>query len=473
MRNPEENRGVKTLRAEPGSYRDPGGTVYETSEHIYRSITELSFNEFQTVLASGFLQRLIAEGLLVDLERVGEAALGIVSENARAVLRHPRLSFISYPYEWCFEALKRAALLHLDIQLRALDCDIALVDASAYNVQFVGCRPIFIDHLSFRPYKQGEYWFGYTQFLEQYLNPLLLRALLGVPHNDWYRGRLEGIPTADLNRLMPLYRKLSFKVLCHVTLPVRLQTAATTGHLRATGLVRRTSLPRSSYRGLLVQLRGWIAGLSPQPTPDTRWQRYEQISTYALQELNAKRQFVATFVERTKPRQLWDLGCNTGAFSELALESGAGEVIGFDFDHGALDLAFARSCEKHLRFLPLFLDAANPSPAQGWAGTERKDLPSRGRADALLALAFLHHLVIGRNVPLAKAVAWLTSLAPRGVLEFVPKGDPTVRTMLQLRKDIFLNYTKDGFLNVLSQGARIVKQEIITSTGRVLVWYER
>ena len=123
--------------------------------------------------------------------------------------------------------------------------------------------------------------------------------------------------------------------------------------------------------------------------------------------------------------------------------------------------------------MPLFLDAANPSPAQGWAGAERKDLASRGQPDALLALAFIHHLAIERNIPLPMAIRWLTGLAPRGVIEFVPKSDPTVETMLRLRNDIFSNYTRENFINAMSKHARIVKQETITGCGRMLVWYDR
>lgn len=155
------------------------------------------------------------------------------------------------------------------------------------------------------------------------------------------------------------------------------------------------------------------------------------------------------------------------------MESGASEAIGFDFDQGSLDLAFARGKDKGLHFLPLFLDAANPSPAQGWASVERKAFAARGKPDALLALAFIHHLAIGRNVPLANAVEWLTGLAPRGVIEFVPKGNSTVQTMLRLRKDIFPNYTEENFLDALAQRARVVKRETITESGRLLVWFER
>ena len=172
-----------------------------------------------------------------------------------------------------------------------------------------------------------------------------------------------------------------------------------------------------------MRLRHWIARLSPRQTGHTTWQRYADFRTYGTEELDAKRRFIVDFASSTRPQQIWDLGCNTGEFSELALKSGAAEAIGFDFDQGSLDLAFARGREKNLHFLPLFLDAANPSPAQGWDCVERKAIANRGKPDALLALAFIHHLAIGRNVPLANVVDWLIGLAPRGVIEFVPKGD--------------------------------------------------
>jgi ribosomal protein L11 methylase PrmA len=261
--------------------------------------------------------------------------------------------------------------------------------------------------------------------------------------------------------------------LSRVTLPARLQRHAPKGSEETLTQLKHKRLARGSYRGLLVQLQGWISALKPRYDGNTTWQRYEDFRTYGTQELEAKRRFVVDFVSGTTPRQLWDLGCNTGEFSELALESGAAEVIGFDFDQGALDLAFTRGRDKALRFLPLFMDAANPTPAQGWAGIERKNLASRGDPDALLALAFIHHLAIARNVPLAIAVDWLIERAPRGVIEFVPKADSTVQAMLRLRKDIFPDYTEESFMHAVSHRARVIRRTRITESGRLLVWYER
>jgi ribosomal protein L11 methylase PrmA len=148
-------------------------------------------------------------------------------------------------------------------------------------------------------------------------------------------------------------------------------------------------------------------------------------------------------------------------------------VIGFDFDPGALELAFQRAEQRRLSFLPLWLDAGNPSPDQGWAQSERKGFAARARADGLLALALLHHLVLGRNVPLHRAVGWLMQIAPQGIIEFVPKSDPMVRQLLALREDIFPDYTEDAFRAAVERHGHIERAESLSPDGRLLVWYQR
>jgi len=455
--------------ADPSSFRDPAGRVHEIDGRILRTVNDRALDDYLFVRQSGVLARLVESGRLIAATEVDARSLGQDSA-ARLVVEHPRVPFISYPYEWSFPALQAAALLHLDLQLELLQHGIALSDASAYNVQFLGPRPIFIDVLSLRRYRPGEYWTGHRQFCEQFLNPLLLGALVGIAHNAWYRGNIEGIATADLARVLPWRRRLSWRVLAHVVLQDRLQRRAA----RAGGaIVRRGHLSTQAYRGFLLQLRSWIAALRPADTGATVWADYADRTSYAAAEEAAKRGFVAEFCAAVKPRQLWDLGCNTGAYAELALRSGAGSVIGFDADHGALRKAFARANAHDLDFLPLYLDAANPSPDQGWGQAERRGLDRRASADAVLALAFEHHLAIGRNLPLDRVVRWLVGLAPRGVVEFVPKSDPTVQRMLALREDIFDRYGESEFRDVLSRHARVHREAAVSATGRQLFWYER
>jgi hypothetical protein len=109
----------------------------------------------------------------------------------------------------------------------------------------------------------------------------------------------------------------------------------------------------------------------------------------------------------------------------------------------------------------------------GWRQHERRGLKERARCDAVLALAFIHHLVIGRNIPLEEVIDWITRLAPQGIIEFVQKDDPTIKQMLALREDIFENYSQSAFEAALSRRAKIVGVDVVSGTGRRLYGFSR
>ncbi len=457
----------------PGSFRDPSGGVFERDGRVFRTVNAVAARDFDFVCQTPFYAAAVADGRLVEARRLGPDEAREISSEAVYVVEHPRLPFVSFPYEWSFPALKSAALLHLDLQLEALSSGVMFSDGTAYNLQFVGHRPVFIDTLSLRAYRDGELWAGHRQFCEQFLNPLLLRAFLGVTHNAWYRGALGGIPTADLRRLLPLRRKFSRRVGTHVVLQDVLQHSVGKRSDIDASALGKVGLPRSSLTRLLRGLREWIATLTPRDTSATTWRDYARSHSYTSDEAATKKAVIREFVRVRALKQVWDIGCNTGDYSVAALDAGASQVIGFDFDQGAIELAFARSVEGGLNFLPLFLDASNPSPSQGWAQSERAGLDERAGADGVIALALVHHLAIAGNVPLDRVVRWLVGMAPRGVIEFVPKGDPMVAQLLRFRPDIFPDYHEDAFLAHLAGVARIERSTPTSATGRVLVEFKR
>ena len=65
--------------------------------------------------------------------------------------------------------------------------------------------------------------------------------------------------------------------------------------------------------------------------------------------------------------------------------------------------------EKEKNLLPLVLDLTNPSPALGWANTERDSFGQRGPVDMVFALALIHHLAISNNVPLPRVAEFFAS----------------------------------------------------------------
>jgi ribosomal protein L11 methylase PrmA len=461
---------IKAVR-DPASFRDPKGHVFSCGGEILRTVEAGGAAGYERARDNGLIAALQARGWLVPTEEIEPVLARTLGLQAKHVLRHPRLPFISHPYEWSFPALQDAALLHLDLILACLERDVSLSDASAYNIQFDGWRPVFIDVLSLQPYAEGEAWLGYRQFCEQFLNPLLLTALFGISHHAWCRGSLEGIPTSDVARLLRLRHRFNWRLLSHVILQAGMQKRSLANPETSSASARKVRLSRNGYRAIVTQLRDWIASLAPAGDAKSTWSDYASANTYSDGEYAAKRAAVTAFCQRVKPKMLWDVGCNTGDFAATALQSGAGFVVGFDADHRALEKAYVRAKTERLRFIPLYQDLASPSPSQGWSEHERRGMSERRCADALLALAIVHHLAIGRNVPLPDVVRWLVGLAPNGIIEFVPKSDPTVQTMLAVRQDIFESYTEEAFSAALRREASVVECKTISATGRKLFAY--
>ena len=223
---------------------------------------------------------------------------------------------------------------------------------------------------------------------------------------------------------------------------------------------------------MLIQFHAWIEKLSPANEP-TVWDDYADVNTYDKQERKLKTEFIRNFVTRNNLKTVIDLGCNTGDYSHAALDGGAEYVVGFDFDHQALTKARQRSIKYDLPFLPLLLDASNPSPSQGWLQKERAGFCERFNADGVIALAFEHHLSIAKNIPLEQVIEWIVSLADHGVIEFVPKNDPTINRMLSTREDIFVDYNEQVFEIALLKFVVIVNRSVIPKSGRTLYEHKK
>ncbi|MBX3562567.1 MAG: class I SAM-dependent methyltransferase [Sphingomonas sp.] len=459
------------MKFDPGSFRDPSGRILVADDRIYRAVFRGGAENFAGARDAGVYRKAIERGQLIGMEEIAPDRIGTDDAAPEHLLEHPKIDFVSYPYEWTFSALKAAALLHLRFHIDLLADGFTLSDATAYNIQFNGTRPVFIDHLSVVRYEEGSPWTGQRQFAMQFLNPLLLWAKRGIAPNAWFRGSGEGLAPEDVAPLLRLRDKLSFTVLAHVLGPAavhRRRVAKGT----AGAPPRDIKLPRKNLVALLETLHGYIEGLS-LPGGRTIWSDYAGCNSYDAARRSAKHDFVARHVAEARPGLLFDLGCNSGDFSRTALDHGARAVVGFDFDFGALERAFVRFDADGGRMLPLWLDATNPSPSQGWAGAERKSLGARGAADSLLALAVIHHLAIARNVPLDMAVDWLMSLAPVGVIEFPSKSDPMVQQLLSGRPDIFPDYTEEAFLAHVGARGAITARQHLGEGGRLILAYDR
>jgi ribosomal protein L11 methylase PrmA len=455
---------------DPASFRDPAGFVFRRDGVLYRQVQAPARADWDTYATSGLLNRLTADGLVVEHEDVSADLAAL--PGAVAVIRPRMLDLISYPYEWSFSQLKDAALLTLELQSRALDAGMRLKDASAYNVQLEHGRPILIDSLSFETAEATEPWPAYRQFCEHFLAPLGLIAYRDARCGLMLRDFIDGIPLDLATTLLPGRTRLNLGLASHLHLHAGAQKRAareTPPTPDAAARARRVSA--TGQRALLDSLRRTVEGLRWRPTG--HWSGYASATSYSDEATSSKGTLVREMLEAAGGRQVWDLGANTGVYSAIAADAGY-RVVAWDQDAGSVEahwLAVRKADRSPI--LPLVCDLSNPSPALGWALEERRSFLDRGEPDVLLALALVHHLAIGNNVPLPGVARLFAQIASQAIVEFVPKEDPMTRRLLAARRDIFDSYTIDGFRAAFGESFEILREAPITDSPRTLFLLRR
>lgn len=463
---------------EPGSFRDRGSRVFLHEGSVFRALSAGALAEWQELSATHFFPQEMRAGRIVASSRVEEREEDGAPHGRRtgpdgapwaAILRHERIPFISYPYEWCFSMLRDAALLHLDLMAAALREGFILKDASAYNVQWQGSAPVFIDVGSFTRHSPGQPWLAYRQFCQMFLYPLLLKAYRGIDFQPWLRGALDGITPAQFAASLSVRDLFRRGVLTHGWLHARLEQglggeqAPTTASLQANGF--QTELILANVH----KLRGLIEGLRA-PASRSAWTGYRTEADSARSDGDAKADFVSEVAYSRTWALVWDLGCNTGRFSRIAAENAA-SVVAVDADPGCVEELYRDlRREGATRILPLVSNLADPSPALGWRGTERHTLEARGRPDLVLCLALIHHLVIGANVLLDELLDWLASLGGHLVIEYVDKQDPMVRALLRNKADQYGDYSQEAFERSLSARFDVLRRQALPSGTRALYY---
>lgn len=442
--------------------------MYRRDGVLYRQVGAAGIEDWRAFDGSELAARLIASGRLIG-HAAADPSLA-ATPDARAVIRPEPVPFISYPFEWTFGELRDAALLTLDIQLDALAAGWTLRDASAYNIQFRDARPIFIDSLSFEPHEDGSPWVAYRQACEQFLAPLALMARRDIRLGSLLRANPDGVPLDLAARLLPWRTRLDFGLLTHLHLHARSQVR-NAGEAAADS-ARSVRIPRSRLVGLVRSLRDTIAGLRWDPR-GTEWADYADHTSYTDTATAAKSRLVDAVVREIPGADVWDLGANTGRYSRIAADAGK-RVVAFDIDPAAAERLYrALRTEGRGDILPLLLDLVDPSPGLGWVNEERPALLQRAGPDAVIALALVHHLAIGRNVPLPMVMDLFARLAPWAIVEFVPKDDPMVRRLLASREDVFPDYSLDGFRSAAAGRFDLVHETAIEDSPRTLFLLRR
>lgn len=458
----------------PASFRDNAGSVFIMEDKIYRSVNTIYKDNYDLLMESGLYDKLIKENLIVSHEEKCPEDFGLSSYK---VLLPQFVPFISYPYEWCFSQLKSAALLTLRIQQEALMHGMTLKDASAYNVQFLDGKPIFIDTLSFEKYTDGSIWEAYSQFCRHFLAPLAVMAYGDTRLHTLSTAYIDGLPLDLVCRLLPSKSMLNIGLLMHLHLNARVNKKAET-----TDQDKRTDarfMPKDKLVSLIEHLRETVKKLTYRNdiSGGRSWKGYYSFTNYSELAFKNKTDIVTEYLkECDKNGHIIDIGANNGFFSRIAAKTlPKSYVISSDMDFDAVEENYRLSIAENINNVyPLIINFTNPTPAIGWANTERMSFLKRVSGfDVALALALIHHISLTDNVPFEKTASLFAGIASYLIIEWVPKEDTQTKKILNEKEDIFPDYDVFHFEKAFASFFDILKKRDIEETKRILYLMKR
>ncbi len=443
-------------RAEESSFRDPNGYVYWRQGQVYRQVNIGYKDNYDQLVKSGLYKKLANKGLLIEHREIKKKITGGIYK----IIKPTMIPFVSYPYEWSFGQLKAAALLTLAIEKISLGYDMSLKDASAYNIQFVGTKAVFIDSLSFEKYKQGQAWVAYRQFCRHFLAPLTLMAKKDVRLGQLLKIYIDGLPLDLVDNLLPLKAKFDFGILAHIKLNAKSEL------MQIKKSQKEVDIPKKALISLIENLESTTKKLNLKETK-SEWGNYYKETNYLKKAFRDKKKMVGQYLAKTKAKTVIDLGANNGEFSKIASNLGA-YTISVDIDEMAVEQNYKNFADKKMTILPLLIDLVNPSPGLGWENVERKSFLKRVKVDTVMALALIHHLAISNNLPFEKIAKTLAKMGKWLIIEFVAKNDSQVKRMLEWREDIFDDYNQDSFEKAFGRYYKVVTKKRITGSFRWL-----
>lgn len=448
------------------SFRDPAGFVFRNQKgEVFRQVNKVGQTDYDLLVSSGLYDFLTKQKLLVNHETVTDPRP--TGQKGYIVIKPQVIPFISYPFEWSFSQLKDAALLTLRIQKVALKHGITLKDASAYNIQFLNGRPIFIDTLSFEKYQAGTPWQAYRQFCQHFLAPLALMSYTDLDLSQLLRVYIDGIPLGLTTKLLPRKAKLRLGIAMHLIAHNRAQQAKATEHKTQTRTV-----PLTSLLGIIESLERNISKLKA-PRVATEWGDYYDKTNYSTNAADEKARLIKQWVKPLGAKTALDLGGNNGRYSRVLNELHILTVC-TDIDPNAVESNYRLTTQHGEQLmLPLVVDLINPGGALGWANHERASIDERLQTDVTIALALIHHLAISNNLPLDYLAEYFSRFSPYLLLEFVPKTDSQVKKLLSTRQDIFPEYNEKGLQKAFASYYKLVKTTKIKGSERTLYLFKK
>lgn len=458
---------MKTNNRHPSSFRDPSGYIFNDEGTIKRLIFPNYFKQYKALKNQNIYSKLFDLGLLIEHDELTES-------DSEIIILPKQIKFVTYPYEWCFNQYKEAALLTLKLQKFCLERNFLLKDASAFNITFYNGRAIFIDSLSFDFYRENEPWRAYKQFVSHFLGPLVLAHYHGAQSLKLLSNFIDGIPTKVLASLLPFKTKFNPFLYSNIHLLAKFEDKHNEDY---TGKTKAVALTKKAQLNIINSLYDYIKKLSLKEYSE--WGDYYNKTNYADDAFLQKSKTINKWVDKIKAKQLIDVGGNDGTFIRQ-LDNKPELALVCDIDNNAVDLNYKYvKLNGESNILPFVQDILNPSSSIGFNNKERDSFIRRIKQfapDVTLALALIHHMSLSGNIPFNMSAEFFASFSKYLIIEFPKREDSWVKRLLSSKGE-FLNhfnfYTVINFKKDYERYFETIDEISIDNSERVLFLLKR
>lgn len=344
----------------------------------------------------------------------------VTIEGYSLVVEHERIMHWNYPYEWCFDMLKDAALTVLELNEIAGKYGYQIMDGHAYNVVFNMGQPQYVDFGSFCRLENDSVWSGYVFFENHFYIPMYIwsQGCSDISRNiflmsDYFDKKnflrikypiLFLINSNYLINLIKNFEKLSF--ISSNTIKEKIQSK---------GMQKIVFFINKFYRKKLNGIKKTISAMTPS-VEKTIWKDYHgNLDAKTNKRFLRIKQIID---ELTDASSMLELASNQGKFSQLIIEeTHIKYVIATDYDKEAVNIMYLNNRKKN-NFLPLIFDIVRPN-------ARKKDIEftERVKSDIVVALAITHHLILSQNISIDWIFDRLKKLTKKYVIvEFMPLG---------------------------------------------------
>lgn len=370
-------------------------------------------------------------------------------DDSILVLEHEKLTNITYFTEWTKKQKVAVAKTIVKLQSELFDKGYYLNDPHSFNITFKYHQPVYFDFGSIRKGKINPSWW-------------FIKCFCGWTEMDYWDSvlRINRIKKFWIALRMILSKRPYFYLLNKLSkFEMSFVEQQIIYLLGRKGLIGR--LTRKLMNGLPLLFRNF-----------SNWTDYEQKSPELDFENSRNKNILELFVQ-IKPQKVLDIGANKGAFSFLAMQKGAEEVIAIDLDNYSLDYLFDNIKELRQKITIAKLDIMNYPEKPGYYQTY---LPAHERlnSDFTICLAVVHHVCYFGNFSFEVFAERLNRFATKIlIVEFVPYDDAHLTGPIYKGKDRSW-YTLDNFINVMKKWFPN-KHEIFFSspTPRLLIKFSK